>query len=519
MRTLALSWLFFLLMGLLVSIVLPLGEGFDEPWHLGYVQYVAQTGKLPPGPALHLSTDLETFLTLHPMGWRLRDIFPDLHSQEQYWQQPEPQRIQNDARIRELRFSMPYQQGQAAFSQQYESHQAPLYYVLAAPLFWLSARFLSLANTFLIIRLWSVVLASAVVPLSYLLARRVSPSSAVANGVAALVAMFPGLYPDVARVSNDALAIPLAAAVFLALAYYLDSHSTRHAIVLGVLMLAALSTKAVFIPVLLAIALALFCLRDIRGVAIIAVASAPGWAWYVRNLLITGSMTGLPETVSARTTVVSSIGSLAQIHWMDVLHLAAASHIWIGNWSLLQYRGWIYQTILVLYAIGVAGFIAYLSKTRTKTVVVLLVIYAFFASSLVYYATQVFQQTGIPVIQGWYLSPLIPVETLAFVLGIRFVFSGRVLSLSTAIVATCFLAMLIYGNLFIAAPYYTGLIEHAQSGNLRSYHPQWADIAVMGKRLTRFHPWIPYRWPPVLSIIVFLTGFSVIWSLWKEHAL
>ena len=38
------------------------GEGFDEPWHLGYVQYVAQTGKLPPGPDLHLSVELEQFL-------------------------------------------------------------------------------------------------------------------------------------------------------------------------------------------------------------------------------------------------------------------------------------------------------------------------------------------------------------------------------------------------------------------------------------------------------------------------
>jgi hypothetical protein len=517
MRTVFLAWIFFLLAGLMVSLVLPLGEGFDEPWHLGYIQYVAQTGTLPTGPELHLSVELETFLTLHPIGWRLHAVFPALHTQEEYWQRPELERSHDDDTIRSLRFSMPYQQGHADFSQHYETHQAPLYYLLTAPLFRLSARFLSLTDTFLIIRLWSVLLASSVVPVSYIFALRVSHSVTLANAVAVLVAMFPGLYPDVARISNDALAVPLAAAIFVGMVNYLDSRSTWNAMVLGILLLAGLLTKAFFIPVLLAVAIALFCVRDIRAVAIVAVSSVVGWVWYFRNIWVTGSMTGLPETVSAKTTIGSSIASLGQIRWMDTLRLAAVSHIWMGNWSLLQYRGWLYQAILIFYAIGIGGFLAYLRRSSSRPVLVMLLIYVLFAASLIYYATQVFQQSGVAVIQGWYLSPMVPIETLAFVLGISFLFSPRVSSRSIAAVSMWFLAMLVYGNLFIAAPYYSGLIAHSPSGSLRAYVPRLGDVAIMGERLTRYHWWIPSAGPVIVSIIVVLTGFVIVWSMWNER--
>jgi len=518
MRTVVLAWVFFLLTGLLVSLILPLGEGFDEPWHFGYVQYVAQTGKLPPGPTLHLSTELEQFLALHPMGWRLHDIFPNLRTQEQYWQRPEPERLSDDDRIRSLRFSTSYSEGASEFSKQYESHQAPLYYVLTAPFFLYCARHYGFADTFLLVRLWSVLLASLVVPLSYLLAIRVSRSDTTASMVALLVAMFPGLYPDIARISNDALAVPLAAAIFLALALYLDSRSRRNAAVLGILLLLGLATKAFFIPVLLAIVLTLLVMRENRAATTVALVSAAGWVWYVRNLWITGAMTGLPETVSAKTTMASSLTSVGAIRWMDVLRLAAVSHIWMGNWSLLQYRGWIYQTVLVLYGIGIVGFLAYLWKVSSRAAHIMLFIYAVYGASLLYYATQVFQQTGIAVIQGWYLSPFVPFESLAFALGIGFLFPHRVQLWSAAFVGLCFLALLIYGNVFIAAPYYSGLTDHASSGHLRAYHPHFEDAAIMGERLVRFHPGIPRSAPLLAGIAVLLAGLSLLWSMTRERA-
>jgi hypothetical protein len=518
MRTVGTAWAYFILLGLFVALVVPLGEGFDEPWHLGYVEHFAEFGKLPPGPQLHLSSELDQFLVKHPIGWRLREIFPSLHSHDEYWQQSQDERLRIDEGLRHMRFVSPYQEGSSGFSTQYESHQPPLYYALAAPLFLLSSAVLPLADVFLLTRVWSMLLASTVVPLSYVLAKRVSGSLPVASSVAMLVGMFPGLYPDVVRVSNDALAVPLAAAVFVLLAQFLESRSERHAVLLGLALLAGLSTKAFFIPVLFAIIISLLWLKEIPSAAIVFVTSGAGWFWYARNFWITGSLTGLPETVEANTTVVSSVSSIGLIGWLDVFRLAAVSHVWMGNWSLLQYRGWIYQTVLYMFGIGVAGFILYIAKSGKPVNRVLLFIYLVFGASLIYYATQVFQKTGTPVIQGWYLSPLVPLEALAFVTGMRFLLQSRGMTIAVAFAGLCFLAMSIYGNAFIAAPYYTGMISHAPSGHLRAYHPLWTDIPVISARLTRLHPWIPNAIPLSLASSVLLLGFTLIYFQIKDRS-
>src|SRR5262249_56128091 len=87
MRRVGTAWAFFILMGLFVALVVPLGEGFDEPWHFGYVQYLAQTGRLPAGPQNHLSCERDQFLLRHPVGRRLPDIPPPPHSPLQHFPQ------------------------------------------------------------------------------------------------------------------------------------------------------------------------------------------------------------------------------------------------------------------------------------------------------------------------------------------------------------------------------------------------------------------------------------------------
>jgi len=513
MRTPVLAWIFFIVTAGFTAVVVPLGEGFDEPYHLGYVQLVAQTGNLPVGPDSRLSVELDEFMSRHPIGWRFHQIYPALYSQEEYWQQPDVERREIDAAFRDLRFWGQYQDGASEFGKQYESHQAPLYYVLSAPVFLIGSKLFSFPDTFLLIRLWSALLASAVVPLSYLVAKEVSRSQAVANAVTMLVAMFPGIYPDVVRVSNDALAVPLMAAIFLALARY---SGRRETLILSFLLLAGLSTKAIFIPILAAVVAVLLWWRERTAAMKLVMGTTLGWIWYIRNVWITGSVTGLPETVVANTSISSSLAALGMINWTDLFRLTAVSHIWMGNWSLLQYRSWIYETVFVLFVIGIAGFMAYLRKSKSRSVRAFIVIYVVFCASLVYYATQVFQQTSLSVIQGWYLSPLVPIEALAFVLGIHFLFGQRIMTWVVAFVALCFLAMLIYGTGFIAAPYYSGLTDHAPSGHLRAYHPDSGDASTMGARLTRLHAWLPISAPLYLALGVLASGFILICVFVKD---
>src|SRR5439155_5774228 len=81
------AWLAFLAIGTLWAVVTPLGEGFDEPWHVAYVQHIAQTGKVPLGHSVYVSQEIDLFLHTHPVSWGLHKTFSSLQSYEEYWQQ------------------------------------------------------------------------------------------------------------------------------------------------------------------------------------------------------------------------------------------------------------------------------------------------------------------------------------------------------------------------------------------------------------------------------------------------
>src|SRR5437762_14344903 len=91
-----------------------------------------------------------------------------------------------------------------------ELFHPPLYYLLGATLILLSSRVSSFLTTFLVMRLWSVLLASLTVPAVFLLARELYDSRAFQQSVALLVVVFPGMYSGITRVCNDSLSLPIA---------------------------------------------------------------------------------------------------------------------------------------------------------------------------------------------------------------------------------------------------------------------------------------------------------------------
>jgi hypothetical protein len=262
MKTVAPSWVFFLVTGVFISLIVPLGEGFDEPYHFSYVRVrgADRQNCLPVRQCAFPAKSNPLCCCIRQAG-ASRISSANLQSQEDYWHNPD--RSAADATLRSMRFSGEYREGRRDFAKQYESHQAPLYYLLTAPLFYAGSRLLSFSDTFLLIRLWSVLLASAVVPLSYLLAARLSASERTAALVPVLVALFPGIYPDIVRVSNDALAVPIAAMIFTALARYVDLKAPRDGMLLSIALTAGLLTKAFFIPVFVVIVFVMLWMRPL----------------------------------------------------------------------------------------------------------------------------------------------------------------------------------------------------------------------------------------------------------------
>src|SRR5439155_13866566 len=148
------------------------------------------------------------------------------------------------------------------------------------------------------------------------------------------------------------------------------------------LMLAGLWTKAFFIPILPGILVTLFAYGKSRAAGTVILVSAFGSPWYVFNFLHSGSITGLPETILARTSVASSLGALAKLDWGNLLTVARSSHIWIGNSSLLGVRTWMYQVICWLFLFGIAGLLWKPRRLADRTLLPLVLTYAFFLAAL-----------------------------------------------------------------------------------------------------------------------------------------
>jgi len=135
----------------------------------------------------------------------------------------------------------------------YENHQPPLYYWLAAPLYLLTN------GSLFVLRLYSVLLGTVTVALSYAISREMVPARPqIALAVMALVAFLPQHLHMMASVNNDALAGVIIALILLATLRYLKdagSSATQLGVLVGLAFI--IKTTAYFMAgvVLLAIIL------------------------------------------------------------------------------------------------------------------------------------------------------------------------------------------------------------------------------------------------------------------------
>src|SRR4051812_22624779 len=77
---------------ILYSSLLPLWEGFDEPFHYAYVASLGCTGSFPVMRATTLPADVVTSLRLAPASTAVKHNLPFAPTYEQYFRLPELQR-------------------------------------------------------------------------------------------------------------------------------------------------------------------------------------------------------------------------------------------------------------------------------------------------------------------------------------------------------------------------------------------------------------------------------------------
>ncbi|MGI8962312.1 MAG: hypothetical protein ACR2IV_21655 [Bryobacteraceae bacterium] len=191
------------------SCLLPLWEGFDEPFHYGYIESLSLDHRFPVLGRTRISSEIRQSLTLTPVSPILHRSLPNSTSFAGWFQLLPEQR---DARTKALSMLPPGLNIESSELTNYEAQQAPLAYILLWPVNALISA-LPLARRILVLRL--CLAASSALLLfasSNLLANALELTKPFRLLALACVFESQMLWASIAHVGNDWLAVPLATA-------------------------------------------------------------------------------------------------------------------------------------------------------------------------------------------------------------------------------------------------------------------------------------------------------------------
>jgi 4-amino-4-deoxy-L-arabinose transferase-like glycosyltransferase len=466
----AVVWLCFLARGCFYCALLPIWEGYDEPFHFTFVQYVAAHRSLPVRSD-PVSREVQASLHLLPLSWqqRLHAMDPPIYTQDSYWQLPEAERQALQEQVRAIPPAWGSESGTAPAM--YEAQQAPLYYwVMSVPLR-LASQW-SLPARVLLIRILSVLLASLCIPIAYLAARKFFTSEPIGLGVIALITCMPELMIDISRAGNECLAVPLYTLLTLLLLLSVEPGGSGGLIAAGAVLGLGLLTKAYFLVavpafLLLAVYAAWRAPAEqkrvlLRGALGFSLALLVSVGWYWRNRILTGTWSGEENDAAAVHSTVGLLASMRHVHWSGGITSVLVSHVWFGGWSFLKLP----KPLYVLFALGMVlvacGLVRVVMKGRlhSRPLVVAGVLYGLFWVGLLYNVFVVFLATGVSASDGWYMYAVVVPELLLVTCGLLAVTPQRWSKLVLPVLTAAFAAIDLYGVHTLLVPYYTGLIAH-----------------------------------------------------------
>jgi len=499
-RLMVVVWACFAVRLLFYSATLPLWEGYDEWAHFAVIRQMAVHGQLLAARQAPVPRDVEASFQLAAVPWEMRSLPAPSLTQDGYWGLGPQERARRARALRALAAAWGGEGGTGRFTA-YEALQPPLYYWMMAPALWVCRSLgAGLVAQVLALRFLGALAASLVVPLVFLVGRQVWGGGRAAVGCAAIAAVMPGLALDVARVGNDCLAVVLFTLLtWLALRMVEEGLSRRLAVWTGLALGLGLLAKAYFltaIPAVLAVvgygwwrARGARAAAAGRAVLLFAISLLlAGW-WYLRNLLDTGTLAGLSESVTLRGVAPGEmLRRAAGIDWVKAIDAIFFSHLYFGGWSSLTVRSWMYH---VFYGAILAAAVGLARALRLPAIRTLLLIYLSFWLGQLYNVALLYMSKGLAASMGWYMYAVVGAEVTLAVAGLRKLLPAPAGGWVAAAGAGMFALLDLYTVHAVAIPYYTGMIRHQANGRLGALH--WAGFQAVGiagavERLTAFVP-------------------------------
>ena len=162
---------------------------------------------------------------------------------------------------------------------------------------------------------------------------------------------------------------------------------------------------------------------------------------------------------------------IPRVPWIKAADFIFLSHIWLGGWSFLVVRSWMYHLLAFVWGLAVLGFaIRYFSKPPRCPVrpdlLLLAGFYLAFLLALGYHALITFADRGIAGTLGYYLCSVVVAEAILIFLGLSALLPKRLVRVALPLLTLSFAALEAFGIFFYMIPYYTGLIAHLENGNM-----------------------------------------------------
>src|SRR5207249_4789511 len=155
-----------------------------------------------------------------------------------------------------------------------------------------------------------------------------------------------------------------------------------------------------------------------------------------------------------------------RMNWLQAADFTFLTHIWLGNWSFLVVRSWMYHFFSFAAGLAGMGLIFRLLRRPNSDLWLLSGIYLSFLIALGYHAGRAFQAQGFPGALGYYLFSIVAVEVILAVTGIQAMAPAALSRWFVPAGLICFAALEWFGMSFYSIPYYTGLIARLPNGGI-----------------------------------------------------
>jgi hypothetical protein len=312
----------------LYSLLLPLWEGFDEPFHFAYVQQLANGQGVPDPRTARLSREVAGSLLLAPASLAVKQNLPQVTSYTDYFAWPA--RLKLEARRQLLEMPAELRWRPSAILN-YEAHHPPLAYMLLVVPERLAARF-PLIRRVAFLRIVASVAGSLLLLGG---AERLFSQLGISYPYRT-IALFcllscQMIWATLAHVGNDWLAVPAAVWTLVALNLLGTSPSPRAAAIAASVLAAGLLTKAyflTFLPLLVGVCLLQRRWREL-AIASLLLCGLAG-PWYATNVVRYGVLSGTQEA-RAGVDLPAVIRTAPVMDWPFVIGSSVRASLWSGN--------------------------------------------------------------------------------------------------------------------------------------------------------------------------------------------